>query len=195
MYYYYVNMCTIKINETIVLMSQFNDLLRLKKCMHNFLNMDNDLFKQTKLEIKDKYKKRIIKYFFNDFKYHYWNEFANEDNVKLLQKKYKNFIPDKLIYDPNQKHFTTIKYEFIDWLMLNKSLNIIERYNENERLFIEKINGFNVKDKKLVKKELQNLIILITDNYNYLNENLNINHNHILKQIEDILQKYKYIAK
>ncbi len=187
-------MCTIKLDETLVLMSQFNDLFRLKKYMHNFLNTDNDLFKQTKLEINDKYKKRIIKYFFWDFKYHSWNEFATEDNIKLLQKKYKNIIPDKIICEPGQKYFTTVKYEFIDWLLLNKSQNISEKYNETERNFIEKLNGFRVKDKKIVKKELQNYIILITENYNYLNEHLHINNNLILKQIEDILKKYKCIV-
>lgn len=179
-----------KLNEIIVLMSQVNDLYRLKKCMHKWFNIDSDVLVQTKVDINDKYKQCIINEHFDELKNNHWDEFIQKENIKTLKDKYPYFIPDIIKYDSNQRYFTTIKYEFYLWLKINYSAEIIEKHNEEDRIFLEKINNFKVKDKKAVERELRQLTTLINERYEYLNEHLPVSQRHILKKVERVLAMY-----
>jgi hypothetical protein len=181
------------LNDIRSLIYQFIDLLKLKKCMHNWFNFDTDLLKQIKLDINDKYLINVIKQHFNEFKTNFWDNFKN-NNLDLLQNKYPNTIQD-LIYDPSKKYFYTIKNEFIEWLKINHYKVISEKYNESTKLFLDKINELTVHDKKLTKLELTLTINLIKDKYIYmLREHIPISDRDI-KNIECVIKEYENYIK
>lgn len=172
-------------NETKLLMSQFMDLLKLKKCMHNWFNTDYQLLKETKLEINDKYMREVIKCQYDKFKNELWGEF--DKTLPLLQIKYPN--------TDLKKQFVTLKNEFIQWLIINHKINIEDMYSQPVQLFITKINLFTVHDKKLVVHELTAVINLIKHNYIYmLREHYPISDQDI-KNIENIIQEYENYIK
>lgn len=174
-----------EVNQMLILMSQYNDFYRLKKCVHKWLNFDTQELNATKNEINNKYNNHIIKHHFLEFKETYWAEFEDK-NTLILTKKYSG-IKD-LKYDTTHKYFQTIKYEFISWLLINHREIVEQKYNDGDRLFLEKINEITVNDKKKVVKYLEITKMLIIEKYTLLKTNIP---NHpFLKKVELHLNKY-----
>lgn len=177
------------LENIIVLMSQFNDLYRLKKCMHTWFNTDTALLVQTKFDINDAYKQRAISDHFNEMKNKFWSEFTEKENIDILKDKYPYFIPDEVIYDPSKRYYTTIKYEFYSWLKINKSDEISSLFTEKDREFLGKINNFKITHKKLVITELNKIKITISEHFSLIKPHLPADHR-IIKNVERILDMY-----